>query len=208
MPLTWLTHLADWEFYQSWAGGHHLTSVFLHLVAVLLLFESMRMMTGQLSPSFLLSAIYAAHPMHVESVAWIAERKGNLSSVFWMLTLLLYAHYTRQPSRERMAAVAGSLVAGLLSKQMLVTLPLILLLLDFWPLGRRDTLFGIRGKSLWPLIREKWSLFLIATAFMPVAYLMQERGEAISTLEGLPMQYRLQNAVYSTLTYLRHFLAE
>ena len=205
MPLTWITHLTDWELYQSWAGGHHLTSVVLHLAAVLLLFEALRKMTGQIFPSFVVAAVYAAHPMHVESVAWIAERKGNLSSVFWMLTMLLYAHYIEKPNPRRMAAVAGSLLAGLMSKQMLVTLPIILLLLDFWPLRRRDTFFGLRGRPIWPLLIEKWSLYLIAIVFMPVAYLMQEKGAAISTFEGLPIQYRLQNVIYAAVIYLRRF---
>ncbi|MBX9655787.1 tetratricopeptide repeat protein [bacterium] len=205
MPLTWLTHLADYEFYRDWAGGHHLTSALFHLIAVLLLFEALRKMTNQAMLSLIVAAIYATHPMHVESVAWVSERKGNLSSVFWMLTMYLYARYVKAPSIERMAAVAGSLFAGLMAKQMLVSLPLILLLLDFWPLHRRDTFFGLRARPLWPLIREKWSLFLIAAFFIPVAYLMQERGEAISTLEGLNLNYRLQNVIYSTVMYLRRF---
>lgn len=205
MPLTWLTHLTDYEIYQGWAGGHHLTSALFHLIAVLLLLESLRKMTDQSLLSLIVAVLYATHPMHVESVAWVSERKGNLSSVLWMLTMYLYARYVKSPSVERMAAVAGSLLAGLMAKQMLVSLPLILLLLDFWPLRRRDTFLGFRGRPIWPLIREKWSLFLISIVFMPIAYLMQERGEAISTLEGLNLNYRLQNVIYSTVMYLRRF---
>jgi tetratricopeptide (TPR) repeat protein len=202
MPITWLTHLLDWELWKDWAGGHHLQSVLWHLAGVLLLFEGLRLASGRVGLSFIVAAIYALHPLHVESAVWIAERKGIVASAFALLTILLYVVYTQKPGPDRMALVAVSLLFGLMSKQMLVTIPIILLLLDRWPLDR----LGNEKLSLWQAIVEKWSLFMLSAIFVPIAYVAQHEGEAISTWEGLPLEYRLMNVDVSLVTYLRRFI--
>src|SRR5947208_5842133 len=137
-PLTTITHMLDCQLYGLKASGHHFTNVLLHTIAVLLLFVVLQQMTGALWRSAFVAALFAIHPLHVESVAWVAERKDVLSGVFFMLTLLAYFHYTRAPSIRRYLAVAAAVALGLLSKPMLVTLPFVLLLLDYWPLARMD----------------------------------------------------------------------
>ncbi len=135
-PLTWLSHMLDCELYGLRPGPHHLTSLWLHIATTLLLFLVLKSMTGELWKSSFGAALFALHPLHVESVAWVAERKDVLSTFFWMLTLWTYLRYVERPGLNRYAAVLASFVLGLLSKPMLVTLPFVLLLLDYWPLGR------------------------------------------------------------------------
>ena len=135
-PLTWLSHMADCQIYGLWAGGHHLTNVALHAAAAALLFLVLRDMTGKMWRSAFVAAVFAIHPLRVESVAWIAERKDVLSGVFFMLTLWVYAQYVRRPSRGRYVGMTLLYGLGLLSKNTLVTLPFVLLLLDWWPLKR------------------------------------------------------------------------
>src|SRR5215510_7097314 len=135
-PLTTLSHMLDCQLYGLNAGGHHLTNVILHTISVLLLFLVLKQMTDALWQSVLVAALFAIHPLHVESVAWIAERKDVLSAVFFMLTLAAYVQYTRAPCAVRYVLVAMLFALGLMAKPMLVTLPFVLLLLDYWPLGR------------------------------------------------------------------------
>jgi hypothetical protein len=143
-PLTWLSHMADWQVYQSWAGGHHLTNVFLHAVNGAILFLLFRCLTGATWRSAMVGAGFALHPMHVESVAWVAERKDVLSAWFGLLSLWAYAHHVRQSRStaqgERFGTwywvSLGTFASGLMSKAMLVTWPCVMLLLDYWPLGR------------------------------------------------------------------------
>ena len=135
-PLTWLSLMLDYELYGLKAGGYHITSLILHILTTLLLFWLFHRMTGALWRSAFVAAFFAIHPLHVESVAWIAERKDTLSGLFWMLTLCLYAYYTEKPVIQRYALVLLSFVCGLMSKPMLMTLPAIMILLDYWPLGR------------------------------------------------------------------------
>ena len=136
-PLTWLSHMVDCRFYGLWAGGHHATSVLLHATAAILLFLVLRRMSGNGWPSALVAAVFAVHPLRVESVAWVAERKDVLSGLFFMLTLGAYLGYVRRPfSLARYLAVILLFAMGLMAKPMLVTLPLLLVLLDYWPLGR------------------------------------------------------------------------
>ena len=137
IPLTWISHSIDWQLFGSDAAGHHLTNVFLHAAAAVLLFLTLRHATGGLWPSALVAAIFAIHPLRAESVAWVTERKDLLSGVFFMLTLMAYIGYARRRfSVWRYALVSAAFTAGLLAKPMLVTTPLVLLLLDYWPLGR------------------------------------------------------------------------
>jgi Flp pilus assembly protein TadD len=135
-PLTWLSHMLDCQLYGLRPGAHHLTSVLLHTANALLLFVLLRGMSGALWPSAAVAAFFALHPLHVESVAWVAERKDVLSTLFWMFTLLAYGRYARRPSLRRYLLVLILLALGLMAKPMLVTLPLVMLLLDVWPLGR------------------------------------------------------------------------
>ena len=135
-PLTWLTHMLDWQLYERKAGGHHMTNLLLHTAGVLLLFLVLAQMTGALWRSAFVAAIFAIHPLHVESVAWIAERKDVLSGVFFMLTLGAYIRYVRRQTLGRYAVVWILFACGLMCKPMLVTLPFVLLLLDYWPLNR------------------------------------------------------------------------
>ena len=128
--------MLDCQLYGLRAGGHHFTNVLLHTISVVLLFLALRQMTGALWRSAFVATLFAIHPLHVESVAWVAERKDVLSGVFFMLTLLAYVHHVRAPSIRRYLTVALLFTAGLMSKPMLVTLPFVLLLLDYWPFQR------------------------------------------------------------------------
>src|SRR2546430_6207779 len=139
-PLTTISHMLDCQLYGLNAGGHHFTNVVLHTIAVLLLFRVLRVTTGALWPSALVAALFAIHPLHVESVAWVSERKDVLSAVFFMLTLAAYVRYAMAPSLGRYFIVAVIFTLGLMSKPMLVTVPFVLLLLDYWPLRRFDQL--------------------------------------------------------------------
>jgi Flp pilus assembly protein TadD len=214
-PLAWISHQLDGSLFGPEAGGRHLTSVLLHLGGVLLLFDALRALTGAWGPSFLVAALYAVHPLHVESVAWIAERKGILSTFFWMLALRVYA--AMQVGRVETDDAPGEseirrfyswvgltfiMILGLLAKQMVVTLPVSLVLLDLWPLKRWDG----TPRGLGRLVAEKWPLFAAGAVFSVVAYLRQSEGGAVSSLVELPMQYRLTNAVYSAATYLRRLV--
>ena len=201
-PLTWLSHMLDVQAYGLWAGGHHLTNVLLHATSVIVLFLVLRQMTGRLWPSALVAALFAIHPLHVESVAWVAERKDVLSGLFFALTLAAYLGYVRRPfSVLRYLLVVVCFALGLLSKPMLVTLPLVLLLLDYWPLGRFGaTRLGALRSGLLRLIVEKIPLLLLAAASC-VATLMAQ-ASAMVTLERLPFGYRAANALVSYVAYL------
>ncbi|HWM92765.1 MAG TPA: glycosyltransferase family 39 protein [Thermoanaerobaculia bacterium] len=191
-PLTLLSHMADCELFGMDPLGHHLTSLLLHTANVLLLFEVLRRMTGSTWRSAAVAALFALHPTHVESVAWIAERKDVLSGLFWILTMGAWARYARQPSRRRYAVVALTLTLGLLSKPMAVTLPFVLLLLDVWPLARKESLFY--------RVKEKLPLFGLAAA-SSVVTLVAQSGPIASAGE-FPVHLRLANAVLSYVSYL------
>lgn len=190
-PLTVLSHMLDVEVFGLPPAGHHLTSLLLHLAGVLLLFEALRRMTGAVHRSALVAALFAVHPTRVESVAWISERKDVLSGLFFMLALLAYLGWVRRPSAGRYLLVALALTLGLAAKPMLVTLPCVLLLLDFWPLGRR---------GLGRLIREKIPLFALSAASCLVTLHYQKTSMA--PLDVLPWDLRLANAAVSYATYL------
>ena len=139
-PLTWISHMLDCQLFGNQAGGHHLTSVLLHAATAIILFLVLLRTTGDLWPSTFVAAVFAIHPLRVESVAWVAERKDVLSGLFFVLTIAAYVYYVRRPfSLVRYLMVAVFLASGLMSKPMLVTTPFVLLLLDCWPLGRMAT---------------------------------------------------------------------
>jgi tetratricopeptide (TPR) repeat protein len=195
-PLTWLSHMLDCQLYGLNPGGHHLTNVLLHTAAAILLFLVLRRMTGFLWRSAFVAAVFAIHPLRVESVAWVSERKDVLSAVFFMLTLLAYVRYVRRPpSMIRYGAVVLFFALGLLSKNMLVTLPFLLLLLDYWPLNR---LSDFSPPVLLRRVAEKIPLFVLTVASCVVTFLVPEKV----TADRLPFGLRLENAVVSYVTYL------
>ena len=200
-PLTTITHMLDCQLHGLKAGWHHLTNVLLHAVAVMLLFLSLQQMTGALWRSAFVSAVFAVHPLHVESVAWVAERKDVLSGVFFMLTLLAYLYYTRAPSMGRYLTVALVVALGLMSKPMLVTIPFVLLLLDFWPLGRFKVRKSKTSHRLAGLVLEKIPLIVLSAVSSTVTFLAQ-RG-AIGWTEQLPISERVSNALVAYVVYVR-----
>jgi tetratricopeptide (TPR) repeat protein len=200
-PLTTITHMVDCSLHGLNAGGHHFTNVLLHTVAVVLLFLLLQQMTGALWQSAFVAAVFAIHPLHVESVAWVAERKDVLSGVFFMLTLLAYVHYARAPSTWRYLTVAFVFALGLMSKPMLVTLPFVLLLLDYWPLRRITDQRSHRGHQLLSLLVEKIPLIALSAVSSVVTFFAQ-RG-AIGWTEQLPMLARINNALVTYVIYVR-----
>ena len=202
-PLTTLSHMADCQIFGLNAGGHHLTNVALHTASVLLLFLALRRMTGALWRSALAAAVFAVHPLHVESVAWVSERKDVLSGLFFMLTLWAYARYARRPfSPGGYLLVAGFLALGLMSKAMLVTTPFVLLLLDYWPLKRIGSDSQPAGAKLPKrVILEKLPLLAMSAASCAAAVWAQ--GKVIRPLDEIPFSLRLSNAAASYVIYLR-----
>jgi tetratricopeptide (TPR) repeat protein len=196
-PLTWLAHMADISMFGNRPGPHHLVNVAWHLANSLLCFHLLRTLTGARWRSALVAALFALHPCHVESVAWIAERKDVLSTFFWLLTTWVYVAQVRRPSRARYGLMFLCFALGLMAKAMLVTLPATLLLLDFWPLRR-----WTRWRELVACVREKIPLFLVALTLSVVTFLAQRHGGALTSLTGLPLRLRLPNALLSTVKYL------
>lgn len=208
-PLTWLSHMADVELYGLNPQGHHLTSAVLHGVNVLLLFLLLVRSTGDFWPSIFTAALFALHPLRVESVAWVAERKDVLSTLFALLTLLAYVRYTARPRIASYLLLISLFILGLLSKPMLVTLPFVMLLLDYWPLNRfnRDNTFGRR--KLIPILTrrfvEKVPLIIVATISGMITFLAQQHGRSVASLDGLPLQMRFENALNAYVSYLSSF---
>jgi protein O-mannosyl-transferase len=203
-PLTTVSHMLDCQLYGLNAGGHHFTSAILHTMSVLLLFLVLKQMTGALWQSVFVAALFAIHPLHVESVAWIAERKDVLSAVFFMLTLAAYARYARAPSARRYLLVALFFAFGLMSKPMLVTLPFVLLLLDYWPLGRIGDQKSEVGGRLRKLITEKIPLLALSTFSCIVTLFAQRQGP--SAIDQLSFLWRLNNTFVSYVIYIWQML--
>jgi protein O-mannosyl-transferase len=212
-PLTWMSHELDVQCYgihpgtEPWkgpeAGGHHATSVLLHAATAILLFLVLWRMTGDLWPSAFVATVFAIHPLHVESVAWAAERKDVLSGLFFVLTLAAYLYYVRRPfSLRRYLIVLAVFALGLMSKPMLVTVPFVLLLLDYWPLGRMSSPgttnpgFSVPSR----LILEKVPLLLLAVVSCVVTSCVQT--EALAKIELLSLHSRIDNALVSYVAYL------
>jgi tetratricopeptide (TPR) repeat protein len=248
-PLTWISHMVDCQIYGLKPAGHHITNLLLHAANTLLLFLLFRQMTGSLWRSAGVAALFAWHPLHVESVAWAAERKDVLSTLFFLLTLWAYVRYVEvqrlQPEVDGPAPEGAPSLAlprslfhvhscrpsswywtavflfalGLMSKPMLVTLPFVLLLLDVWPLNRLQFLpfqgarFGIasilptlRSTAFWRLVREKLPFFALALAASLITYRVQQTAGAVSSLETLPLQIRISNALVVYVRYLSQSL--
>lgn len=194
-PLTWISHQLDVSLFGMTPGRHHVTSVAWHVLNTLLLFGLLRAMTGAVWRSAFVAGLFAVHPAHVESVAWIAERKDVLSAFFWLATTWAYMRWVRRPSARRYGAVVLLFVLGLMAKPMLVTLPFVLLLLDAWPLARVSVTWRRR-------VMEKLPLIALAVISSVITLVMQQRGEAVATLDVVSLSDRFANAVVSYGRYL------
>ncbi len=218
-PLTWIAHMIDSQLFGMFAGGHLLVNALIHAANTLLLFWFLLRTTHARWSSALVAALFALHPLHVESVAWASERKDTLSTFFGLLSLIAYVRYAEAPSIRRYAWVAITLALGLLAKPMLVTWPFVMLLLDYWPLGRfrsvasalrcRNVELQNRRTSTWrggsvvrSLIIEKIPLFALVAASAVVTSVAQSHGGAVRTFTEFPIALRLSNALVSYAKYL------
>jgi len=192
-PVTRLSQLADFQFFGDKAGMHHLTNVLLHVVASICLFAFFLRATVDRWASAFVAFVFALHPLHVESVAWVAERKDVLCALFWFLTLLAWLRYTERPAAGRYLAALLLFALGLMSKPMIVTLPFLLLVVDFWPLGRTFS---------WRLILEKIPFAVLAAAEAVVTYYAQRHSGAVKSLAGFPPGLRIENALITYVVYV------
>ena len=192
-PLTWISNMAAYQIFGPDAGWHHVVNLLFHVFASVLLLAALRRMTGDLWPSAFVAFAFALHPLHVESVAWVAERKDVLCAFFWCLAMWCYARYVDRPSPLRYAWLVLAFCGGLMSKSMIVTLPFVLLLLDFWPLRR-----PWRRVLLW----EKAPLVVLAAAVAVLTLVSQRQGHAVRSLTSLPIGERLSNALWTYLAYI------
>jgi len=203
-PLTWLSHMTDVQLFGLDPGWHHLSSLLIHLLATLVLFRMLSRLTGAFWPSAAVAALFAAHPLHVESVAWVAERKDVLSGLWWVITIGAYGAYTRTPTVGRYGAVAVAFALALMSKPMAVTLPFLLLLVDIWPLDRWR---GVARARVLPhaasLVKEKLPLFAMAAAAAVLTLLAQRQAGAVQSLDELPLALRLAKV---PVTYVQYIL--
>lgn len=195
-PLTWMSHMLDVSLFGVTAGPQHVVSILIHAASTVILFIALTRMTGALARSATVAALFALHPLHVQSVAWISERKDVLCALFGMICLLIYASLARQWSLRKYLWLLIAFALGLLSKQMLVTLPFVLLLLDFWPLQRLRNIAELRRRVI-----EKVPLFVLSATASIVVYFAQ-RSTAVQTLAEVPFGLRIENAVLSYGRYL------
>jgi tetratricopeptide (TPR) repeat protein len=216
-PLVLLSHMLDCDVFGLRAGGHHLTNVIFHLTNTLLLFLVLNKATGAIWRSAFVAALFAVHPSHVESVAWVSERKDVLSTLFWVLSMWTYVRYTRLPTVNRYLLTLLCFSAGLMAKPMLVTLPFVLLLLDYWPLRRFELpwlqrggyekgigigLFG-RGKiGILPLLVEKLPLLVLSAGACAITFVAQKAGGAMGSLDEYSLGTRLGNSVLAYVSYV------
>ncbi|MBM4104026.1 MAG: tetratricopeptide repeat protein [Planctomycetes bacterium] len=216
LPLTWLSLMLDCHLFGLHPGRMHLVNVVFHLVNTLLLFAVLKKMTGSLWPSAFVAAAFALHPMHVESVAWITERKDVLSTFFLLLTLAAYAGYVKRPSIFKYIASLILFALGLMSKPMLVTLPIVLLLLDYWPLNRLDSLpaktsgrqprkpaFSPDRRAIWyRMLIEKIPFFILAAVSSGITFIFQKAGGGMMDVTVRPLESRVANVFLSYSRYL------
>ena len=207
-PVTWLSHALDWQLFGPDASGHHLISLLLHVANVVLLFLFLSLVTKSTARSLLVAALFALHPIGVESVAWVAERKNVLCTTFFLLALLAYARYVQRPNIGRYLVVALLFVFSLASKPMVVTLPFVLLLLDYWPLQRikgwtvSSPTFPTPQFPVWRLALEKVPLLALSVADSVVTLVAQRDVHAIRSGGAYPLSMRLQNAIFSYAAYV------
>jgi len=212
IPLTWLSHQLVWELAGDDPAWHHAANVLLHVLSAVLLFHFLRYTGGSFWPAALVGALFALHPLHVESVAWVTERKDTLCGLFWMLTLCAYAAYARNGGRGRYLAVLGCCLMAAMAKPLAVTLPAVLLLLDYWPMDRVAKRSGLRRdepdwqfapRPVRRLLLEKVPLLGISVAASVLTVLCQVRAGAIQSLDASPLSFRVANAIVAYATYLR-----
>ena len=217
-PLTSLSHIVNYELFGPNASGHHLTDLLLHIASTLLLFCILKKMTGAVWPSAFVAAVFALHPLNVESVVWVSERKNTLSTFFWMLTIASYIWYAQRPAITRYVVVVFVFCLGVMSKPVVVTLPFVLLLLDYWPL-RRLQLPGanappqsdspqtnFQSASLLRLVAEKIPLLILVLVLCVITLLAQQTVNAMITLEESPFGVRIANALVSYTNYIAKML--
>ena len=220
-PVTSLSHLLDYELFGLNPSGHHLTSLLFHIANVLLLFFVLKKLTGAVWPSAFVAAIFGVHPLQVESVAWVAERKNVLSAFFWLLTIAAYIKFAERPSIGRYLLVVLTFSLGLMAKPVVVTLPCVLLLLDYWPLQRLQWHRQSQGESslpptsakpcrrqlsFWRLLAEKIPLFILTAVVSAITYIAQQRGGVVLELESISISHRVANAVISYATYIQKLI--
>ena len=202
-PMTWLSHMLDAQLFGPNSKGHHLTNLLFHIANVLLLFLVLLRMTGALWQSGFVAALFALHPLNVESVAWVAERKNVLSTFFWLLTMWAYIRYAQKTNLKRYSLVILFFAMGLMSKPMLVTLPFVLLLLDYWPLRR---LQSDRRTAISRLVYEKIPLLVLVAGSVVTTLTVQKMGGALGSLNAFPIQERVINALVSYWLYLQKMI--
>ncbi|MBL8174064.1 MAG: tetratricopeptide repeat protein [Bryobacterales bacterium] len=196
-PLTWISHMIDVQLFGLRAGPHHVVNLVWHCLNAVLLLLALHRLTGTLWRSAIAAALFAVHPLRVESVAWIAERKDVLSGFFWMLTLLAYASYARRPAANRLRLATVLFGLGLMSKPSVVTLPFILVLLDYWPLRRWRDFAGCKA-----MLMEKTPMLVLAGIVSFITFAGQRKMGAIVSLEALPIYFRVWNGLVSYMRYL------
>lgn len=207
-PLTWLSHALDCQLYGLNAGAHHVSNLVLHVLNVVLLFLLMARVTGRVGRSVVAASLFALHPFNVGSVVWISERKNLLSTLLFFLALAAYGWYAQRPGWRRYVVVALVFALGLAAKPMVITLPFLLFLLDYWPLGRiahwtePSATFPVPQFRWTRLALEKLPLLLLSAASAVITVVVQSAGHAVESLGAVPLVYRLENAVYSYAMYL------
>jgi len=212
-PLTWISLMLDYDLFRLNPAGYHWTNLLIHIACTILLFSVLKRMTEDIWKSALIAVLFAIHPLHVESVAWVSERKDVLSAFFWFLTMGAYVRYTDRPGAGNYFLIIAAFSLGLLAKPMLVTLPFVLILLDIWPLRRLPVPFtpsnkplpddvGGRGVTWSHALREKLPLFFLALLSSVVTYLAQMSWKAIPSLEALPLETRFANALIAYVQYI------
>jgi protein O-mannosyl-transferase len=203
-PLTMLTHMLDCQLFGLKAGMHHFVTLLYHIANTLLLFFVLRKMTGALWRSAIVAMLFAVHPLHVESVAWTAERKDVLSTLFWMLVMWFYVDYARTKSKAKYALTFVSLACGLMSKPMLVTMPCVMLLMDYWRLRRMPFMADSKNprESYARLVLEKIPFFILSLLLCVVTFNIQKTGGAVLSVDNLPLATRVSNALISYSKYI------
>ena len=205
-PLTWLSHALDYQLFAMNPAGHHLDSVLIHALNAVLLFLLLLSATKRLGPSLLVAALFALHPINVESVAWVAERKNVLSTLFFFLAIGAYGWYSRKPGWRRYLLVAALFAAGLMAKPMVITLPFVLLLLDYWPLGRisppASAEVKVPQRTITKLLVEKIPLLFLSAASAVITIKAQRSGMAVRSLHQFPLGVRVENAIVAYGLYL------
>jgi len=207
-PLTWISHMLDCELYGLNPTGHHWTNIQIHVANTILLFLVLSWMTGALWQSSLVAALFAVHPLHVESVVWVAERKDVLCTLFWILSMWAYAGYVRYSTKIHYVSSIILFTFGLMAKPMIVTLPFVFLLLDYWPLKRFQSGQSGHGKILQQrlvalgLVWEKIPFFILSAASSVATYIVQQSGGAVKHLDAIPFHARIGNAMVSYASYI------